>query len=259
MLVMAFTSFSPKDTAAGLEKVVQQLKDLKEAITGAATTANEKLKALTASLQIGDKLISSNPEVMEMADRLNQAIEHRNDLITKGNVVQAAALDASIQRYAKEFDAAAKVANVLERINNDYALMGADKAELRKTANLTKKQDASIERLQNAKNFKEQRTAVFNMRKNAKNGPFDASVYDGLSENIDQITKKQIQQVIANMNSALAANAAKLEAAFEEIDLKAKLEEIVGQADASAKGEVLTKTFEKVKQELKDITDETER
>ena len=259
MLVMAFTSFSPKDTAAGLEKLVAQFHDLKEAISGAATTANDKLKLLTSQLQIGGSVDVANPDVLEMAATLNKQIERRNELRSQGNVIEAATLDTAIRRYAEEFEGALKVARVLERIDQDLGEI-QDKEGLGDNALKALRQSNVIDEIDNAKN-KDKRGLVLQ----AKNlGFFDESVFEGLPEKVGEITKKQLNKVISRMKTELAKTATDIEKQFANVDLDASIRDILGDDGVNSilkdKGiDAFTKVYEKVQEELKGITDETER
>ena len=248
MLVMAFTSFSPKDMAAGIEKLVTQFHDLKEAISGAATTANDKLKLLTSQLQIGGSVDVANPDVLEMAATLNKQIERRNELRSQGNVIEAATLDTAIRRYAEEFEGALKVARVLERIDQDLGEI-QDKESLGNSALKALEQSDIIDQIDNAKN-KDKRGLVLKAK---QSGFFDESVFEGLPEKIGEITKKQLNKVINKMKSELAKTAADIEKQFADVDLEASVRDILGDKKFEDIG------AEKFQEELKGITNETER
>ena len=255
MLVMAFTSFSPKDTAAGIEKLVAQFHDLKEAISGAATTANDELKLLTSQLQIGGSVDVANPDVLEMAATLNKQIERRNELRSQGNVIEAATLDTAIRRYAEEFEGALKVARVLERIDQDLGEI-QDKESLGNSALKALEQSDIIDQIDNAKN-KDKRGLVLKAK---QSGFFDESVFEGLPEKIGEITKKQLNKVINRMKSELAKTAADIEKQFADVDLEASVRDILGDKKFEDIGaEKFQEVYKKVQEELKGITDEAER
>lgn len=247
--IAMFTSINPEKTALGIEKLVQELKYLKEALTGVTTSDNVNLKNLTAALQTGS-LNTDNKEIFGLVDQLNTALAERNDLEAKGNSGYAEK-DVLAQRLANQLNYALKLDEELNNIINKYENLPAAK----EYADLAKKQSQIIDDFTNAKSGKE-RFAIVTYAK--ENNIFDKKVFENLKPEMTKVSREMADKLETEMTGALAKTISNMEKAVDT-DRVNVIKKIFGD-DAENQNQIdkITEAVKKVGEAAKDVNGDQE-
>ena len=247
--IAMFTSINPEKTALGIEKLVQELKYLKEALTGVTTSDNVNLKNLTAALQTGS-LNTDNKEIFGLVDQLNTALAERNDLEVKGNSGYAEK-DVLAQRLANQLNYALKLDEELNNIINKYENLPAAK----EYADLAKKQSQIIDDFTNAKSGKE-RFAIVTYAK--ENNIFDKKVFENLKPEMTKVSREMADKLETEMTGALAKTISNMEKAVDT-DRVNVIKKIFGD-DAENQNQIdkITEAVKKVGEAAKDVNGDQE-
>lgn len=212
-IVMAITSANPEKTALGIEKVVQELRNLKDALTGITTDDNLKIKGLTAALQTGN-LATDNQEIFDYVSQLREAIEERDRLMygDSRDIVGAAAKDALAQRLANQLNAALELDQELTQLKQKYDDLPAAK----EWANLAVQQNKAIEAINGATSNKQRGAIIRDIQANKEQYGLTDKAFAAIENKGQKLSKKIGDAVVTEITAALAKSVTEMNKAVGE-------------------------------------------
>lgn len=197
-IVNAFLSINPKETALGLQNLVKEILELKNALNGVTDAQNRSAQSQMFEAWIDKAFIGNgeaNPKILELADQTKKLNEAAVEARAKGQEQEAARLQIIVdrnvnilnllQKQAKTIDETAGKYNDLEKANR-YAEQAVLKGQ---AVDYLKNQNNTIEDKKNYLNALKADPTAFGFNKdfikNNKN-----------LQNIDKITEKTAKEII---------------------------------------------------------------
>ena len=251
----AFLSINPKETALGLQNLVKEILELKNALNGVTDAQNRSAQSQMFEAWIDKAFIGNgeaNPQILQLADQTKKLNEAAVEARAKGQEQEAARLQIIVdrnvnilnllQKQAKTIDETAGKYNDLEKANR-YAEQAVLKGQ---AVDYLKNQNNTIEDKKNYLNALKADPTAFGFNKdfvkNNKN-----------LQNIDKLTEETVNTIIKSFERSLVGTVTRMRKSAGEGPYENAEEKLL-----KATQEVNEKKKE-TKQHQQEITQETQK
>lgn len=255
-IVNAFLSINPKETALGLQNLVKEILELKNALNGVTDAQNRSAQSQMFEAWIDKAFIGNgeaNPKILELADQTKKLNEAAVEARAKGQEQEAARLQIIVdrnvnilnllQKQAKTIDETAGKYNDLEKANR-YAEQAVLKGQ---AVDYLKNQNNTIEDKKNYLNALKADPTAFGFNKdfvkNNKN-----------LQNIDKLTEETVNTIIKSFERSLVGTVTQMRKSAGEGPYADAEEKLYKKAV-----EEVNEKKKETKQHQQEITQETQK